>query len=450
MRYRFADYEFDPDRGLEGPRGRVALARRDVALLRALLEADGRILSKDAAVDAAWQGRATSDDSIFQSVRRLRAAMPASAGTRIIETVYGVGTRIGVPVTLVPDRPVPTVPEPAAETAGPRGALSSARECLVTAREMIGRRTLRDLASATIATRHAVRLAPGYIDAWVLLAQISILRVNRGHMKAPRFGIRRARLAAQRALRLSPRCDGALTILGWISAVVDGDTAAGLAMFDEALAINHTDWVTHSLRAWALYADRRPSEGLDAFAAMLDYNPLPVFSIGTYGYALGCAGQFAPALTLLDHAIRRMPEIDSLFSARSSVAAMAGDLDLALRDARRSAQLAPEVPNQLYALAWALAATGMAGEARDLYARMLRMRCRIAPSWQAVVLAGVGEPAAAAAALALARREGCAWLSFVQYDPRLKGIRPVENPVNGASGRRPASVPSRHASARPS
>ena len=43
MRYRFAGYEFDPERGLQGPRGRVALARLDAAVseLEAKLEVEG-------------------------------------------------------------------------------------------------------------------------------------------------------------------------------------------------------------------------------------------------------------------------------------------------------------------------------------------------------------------------------------------------------------------------
>lgn len=422
MRYRFAGYEFDPERGLEGPGGRVALGRRDMALLGALLEADGRILSKDAIVAAVWGSRSTSDDSIFQSVRRLRMAMPSSGSARIIETVYGVGTRIGVPVEPIPDRRARPDAAAGGGVANAGGDWTSARECLVTAREFIGRRGLRDLISATLATRQATRLAPGFVEAWVLLAQISLLRVNRGQIATPQIGIRRARWAVMRALQLAPQCDAARALLGYISAVIDGDTVTGLAMIDEALAINNADWLTHSERAWALYADHRPDEGLAAFEAMLRRNPLTTISTGTYGYALGCTGKFESAFALLNSAIQKMPTIDSLLSARSSVAAMAGDLDLSLHDARLCAELAPDVPNQLCALACALAATGSVDDARALLARMTRMRCRLAPSWHALVLAVLGESAAAATALQRAKRERCTWLSFVQYDPRLRRI----------------------------
>jgi DNA-binding winged helix-turn-helix (wHTH) protein len=77
MRYRFAGYVFDCERGLEGPRGHIALGRRDAALLGLLLEADGRVVSKSDIADRIWAGRTVSDESIAQSLRRIRAALAA-------------------------------------------------------------------------------------------------------------------------------------------------------------------------------------------------------------------------------------------------------------------------------------------------------------------------------------------------------------------------------------
>lgn len=181
--------------------------------------------------------------------------------------------------------------------------------------------------------------------------------------------------------------------------------------------------MAHMCRAWALHAAHRRDEGLVAFDAMMHRNPLSTFSIGTYAYALGCAGRIQEALAMLGQAIGQMPTIDSMFFARSSVAAIAGDMDLALRDARRCAALAPDVPNQLCALACAQAQQGDAGEAKRLLERMTRMRCRFAPSWHALVLVMLGEHVEAAHMLRRARDEGCPWIAFVQYDPRIRAIR---------------------------
>jgi len=95
MKYQFAGYRFDSERGLEGAAGRVPLRKMDSRLLQLLLEADGRVVSKDSIVRSVWDDRPVTDDSIFQAVHRLRIAMPATDGADIIQTVYGSGVRLG-------------------------------------------------------------------------------------------------------------------------------------------------------------------------------------------------------------------------------------------------------------------------------------------------------------------------------------------------------------------
>jgi hypothetical protein len=54
---------------------------------------------------------------------------------------------------------------------------------------------------------------------------------------------------------------------------------------------------------------------------------------------------------------------------------------------------------------------------------MTRMRCRLAPSWHALVLFMMNERIEAAHMLRRARNERCAWIAFVQYDPRVRSAR---------------------------
>lgn len=414
-RYRFAGMEFDPERGLEHAGRWVPLGSQERRLLAVLLAAEGKVVSKEALVRAVWRGTAVSDDSISSAVFRLRRALTSAGARRAIATVYSGGFRIAAAVTRVGDA-----------GAAATDALTAARtdravrECLQTARELVGRRGLTDLVSATLAARRATRIDPRSIDAWVLLAQILILRLNRGQVSVRQSAIRSARWALRRALEVDPNAALPLGLQGWILAVADGDLPAGLALLDRALALDEAEWMLHMFRAWALHAAMRPDEGLAAFAMMMERNPLATFSVGSYGYALGCAGHLSEARTVLDKAVRDMPTIDSILSARSAVAAMSGDLELALRDARRCAELSPDLPNQLCALACAHAARGETAEAKVVLERMLRARCLLAPSWHALTLAVLGERDAASAALQRAQREGCTWLAFVQYDPRLR------------------------------
>ena len=151
-------------------------------------------------------------------------------------------------------------------------------------------------------------------------------------------------------------------------------------------------------------------------------NPLATYSIGLYGYALACSGRIAAARALLDDAVRDIPNVDSILSARSAVAVMAGDFEQALRDARRCAEFSPDVPNQLAALACAQAACGEDGHARRTLALMQQTRCRLAPAWHALTLAALGEDATAAAMLRHAAKARCTWLPIVRHDPRLRAV----------------------------
>jgi DNA-binding winged helix-turn-helix (wHTH) protein len=141
MRYRFAGYCFDDERGLEGPGGRVPLSTRHTRLLQVLLEADGSVVAKEFIADHVWNGRPVSDESIAQALHRLRLVLAAPSGTRIIETIYGSGVRIGVPV----HRQVGTVDS----RLTPRGSVRLAAEALLTsARELSAARAPASLRAA--------------------------------------------------------------------------------------------------------------------------------------------------------------------------------------------------------------------------------------------------------------------------------------------------------------
>jgi DNA-binding winged helix-turn-helix (wHTH) protein/Flp pilus assembly protein TadD len=406
--YYFAGLQFDRRRGLERDGRLIPLAPLERRVLECLLAAGANVLSKDALVAAVWRRAGVSDDSVSRVVHRLRQNLRAAGVPDVLVTVYGTGFRIAVPVVCTPVRR--HEPHPLA------------RDCFFTARELCGRPAMRDMMAATAAAARAVRLDKAFVDGWILLAQITLLRLFRG-LVARRSGLRRIRLAAGRALALAPDSHAALALLGLVQGVADERPASGLASIDRALTGNELDASTHSLRALALFARGDRQGGLAAFEAGRRLNPLAATWTGAHGYSLACAGQHEEALALLNAAIRRTPTLDALFFARSSAAAIAGDLKLALADAHRCVELAPDVPAQRYALACALAASGERGKARDVLAHVSASRFGIMPSWHAVAVALLEDHVGAARHLALARTERCVHLALVQYDPRLVSPR---------------------------
>ena len=97
---RWDPFRLDTQAGLLlHERGPVALGRRAVALLRALVERPGALLSKDALIEAAWPGQIVEESNLtvqIAALRRVLGATPGGAGW--IETMPGRGYRFIGPV----------------------------------------------------------------------------------------------------------------------------------------------------------------------------------------------------------------------------------------------------------------------------------------------------------------------------------------------------------------
>jgi DNA-binding response OmpR family regulator len=101
-RLSLGDLELDPDRHRVTVAGRpVGLSTLELRLLAALLDADGRVLTRDQLLDAihgAGEGDIT-DRAIDQYVKRLREKLGDDPGEpRYVATVRGVGYRAAGPV----------------------------------------------------------------------------------------------------------------------------------------------------------------------------------------------------------------------------------------------------------------------------------------------------------------------------------------------------------------
>ena len=77
----------------------MALGRRAVALLQALVERPGALVSKDALIEAAWSGQVVEDSNLPAQIAALRRALgEAPGGDRWIETMPRRGYRFVGPV----------------------------------------------------------------------------------------------------------------------------------------------------------------------------------------------------------------------------------------------------------------------------------------------------------------------------------------------------------------
>lgn len=118
---RFAGFEIDPQRSeLRGPDGQTIKLRPKAFDLLWLLAANPRrIISKHELMAAVWPGVHVSDDSLFQCIRELRAAL-GDDKRQLIRAVSGRGYLLEAEVSGPPAAAVPgqTRPETAPESEG--------------------------------------------------------------------------------------------------------------------------------------------------------------------------------------------------------------------------------------------------------------------------------------------------------------------------------------------
>jgi DNA-binding winged helix-turn-helix (wHTH) protein/Tfp pilus assembly protein PilF len=415
LHYEFSDFRFDPERGLTGPNGHIRLRKLEHRLLTTLLEADGRLLSKNAIVDAVWKGFAVSDDSIAQSVRRLRIAL-ADAEASIVRTVYAAGLRLAVPIRRRESSGSPLL--------APRGSnRSDAESWLVSARELSALRTAASLKGACDATVRALEVDPDYVAAWCALAEIHMMMAIRC-VEAPKEGAAAGLAAADEALALDPECAPALGVRGFVHAVIERDVARGLADLDRSVRIDPRYWTTRLMRGWALVAANRVADAVAEVRTALDVNPWTTWCHGILTQYLWYNGEAEAALSFARDAARSLPTVDTIPLALSQVASWLGHHEEAIAAGRRARDLAPDTPHQHTSLASALAWAGRYDEALEVIHAIEAAGPPLSAVWLAVAWLGLGKRERALEMLALSREQGSAQYVYMFHDPRLASLRP--------------------------
>jgi len=406
---------FATERGLEGPAGLISLRPTDLALLRILLEAEGRTVTKHQVFETAWRGRAVTDDSLSQAVLRLRRAFPCGRGDQIVQRVHGAGLRLGVPCV-----PQTTMRSPAAGSGSPASA--SATSSLFSARELAGRRNPTDAAAAVQAATRATEIDPDNVDLWSGLAEIHALRLSIG-LDVPAAGGKAACAAAQRALDLDPDCAKALAVRGWVFATMQGQLRQGRADLERSLRIEDSYWAARLVYGWALVAAGRTQEAVAQIRLVDALNPWGVWNAGMLSLYLMFDGRLDEALAEGRRAVDLFPHFDTAHLRRSYIASVHGAHDEAIAAGRAAADLSPGLPLMHTGLAAALARAGQRDEALEVIQRIESStlpvpRALLAPAWLAL-----GDRERALNLLQAAASDQSPYLHYALADPRLREIR---------------------------
>ncbi len=305
---------------------------RVMQVLVALARADGGILTRDELIDRCWDGRIVSDDAINRVLSRLRQlASDFGSGSFSIETIARVGYRLvevdcasgpapGV-TGAVPHQPqlsrrVVIAGGAAAAAAGIAGLVwreARRRGPNPEAAELYRRGDLAQRAGIPSQTRQAtsyferaVRLDPGYANAWGGLA-LAYTHSLDGFSEAEMASMPgRIRSAAERALTLDPDNADALLALACIKPFYRNWLESEAALQD--LAGRFPDhWLCHGRLALLLYQVGRIDEGVRHHRRVIEIDPMIPGAYAFAASALSGAGRIHEADALLQEARDRWP-----------------------------------------------------------------------------------------------------------------------------------------------
>ena len=247
--YTFGPFQLDAaGRTLSKDGKPLTLTPRQFDLLALLVTHAGQVLSKDALIQAAWDGVAVTDNSLEQAISGLRKAFGASDPATYIETHARRGYRFAVSVERAergePAESLEMLLAPHKAWVEGRAALETLERSQIThARDVFDR---------------VVAQVPGEASAHVGLANAAVMQFEMTRSEAaPDTGaLAVAARHAREACRLDPRYGEAWATLGF---VLDrtGHHGDALAASRKAVSLEPDNWRHHLRLAYVSWGEER-------------------------------------------------------------------------------------------------------------------------------------------------------------------------------------------------
>lgn len=257
---------------------------------------------------------------------------------RIVKNVVGA---LAVKVTSLEQQRAAAKPPEALE----------AYDLVLRAREALAKVEQGPNREARALAAQAIRLAPGYADAHVALAEGEFQRAGFGWIEDPRDALQRALESVQRAIALDEAGASARAhaLLGSVHSFT-GRFDQALAESERALALNPSDAWAHGLRGDVLLWLGRTEEAIAATETAFRFDPR---SRGEIAFDLALAyylvGRYRDSLKVCDTQIARGTETVFLHAVRAAALAQLGDTAEAARAAAELRRASPFFRVELFA-----------------------------------------------------------------------------------------------------
>lgn len=413
--WRFAGFEYSPVKGLWKDGARIPVGPQARQLLELLLQSQGAVVSKAEIGEKLWPGRRVSDDSIDRCAYLLRKPLRDIGSGDLIATAYGRGLSLRAVVETV---------DPQEDHAAPGSRDLDLRilDIWQAAYELAGSLTRDGFAhaqAAVLAIGDETGPSPAVCS---LSANIAASRVAHGYLR-PRDGAQIIERDAGRALEQAPDFLPALSVLGWSRAMLDARPNEGIEMLDRAIAQDPFYSKARAHRSWVLVGLARFEEAIDEIEAGLRVAPYDRAHLTMRAWLAFCAGDMDGTARMADDGIRLRPDASVLQTVRALAASVSGRHDEAEASARRCLARAPENPIFRSVLAYVLASAGRPDEAEATLDRDGAADGHQPYIFRAAAHLALGQEETARLALRRGLTEGCPWLAFAPFDPRLEPLR---------------------------
>ena len=286
---RFGPFELHPDGRLLRDGRLLSITPKESTVLRALVDAEGCVVSKAHLLDLAWPDEDVSEASLTTCIHTLRGQLAEDGDAAgCIRTVYGRGYQLTLPVARVGgerDRRLAAI-----ELASPR-----VREAYLEARMLFRARTPDRVRRGVALCEQALAWDPQFAPAHVLLADCLSSAVFMT-VEPRETALERITALLAHARAVAPDTPGLVVLEAATRSAFFWDFDRAGVQFREALERDPSDTVALGFHARHLYCAAEPGQQVEALRRLLDLDPLHAWGQGAYGHALLCQGRGHEAL----------------------------------------------------------------------------------------------------------------------------------------------------------
>jgi serine/threonine-protein kinase len=407
-----------------GRGGQVIVRPTRTILKYADLAADPRVAGQELKVEAVLDGTLQRDGARLRvSAHLLPVGRPQSSWSASFETTFtslfavqdAVADQVAQALALTLDSPKPAAAAARAPDAG-------AYQAYLKGRYFWNRLTREGVEKAFQHFEDARTRDAGYAAPWSGLADAYVVLGFTGFVP-PRDAWALAGEAARGALARDETMPEAHVTLGYVRLFEDWEWAAATDELERAVALDPHSAAAHQWYGLFLDMRGRFAEAERHLARAAEIDPLSVVTAAMRGFQCDLVGDYAGGERHYRQAVELDPHHFVGHWGLGLAHQHAGRPDEALAEHRRTVELLEGAAFARAVLARSLALAGQPDDARALLVELGAGAGYVSPYQRATVHEALGEVDAALGCLEEACDQRDAWLTWLDVDPMLRGIR---------------------------